>query len=165
MTHSYVWYDAKYEGIMLRHDSFIYVTWLIHMCDMTQNMKELCCDMTHSYMWHDSFIYVTWLIHMCDMTQNMQELCCQYERATAHIWTSHVTHVNSNGAFAKHFQNVSKSCRKYERVMDKYVCKIWMSHVANMKEPRHTYEWDMSHVWLSHATHMKKSCHTYERVV
>jgi len=43
MTHSYV-----------RHDSFICVTWLIHMCDMT-----------HSYVWHDSFICVTWLIHLC----------------------------------------------------------------------------------------------------
>jgi len=41
MTHSYVW-----------HDSFICVTWLIHMCDMT-----------HSYVWHDSFICVTWFIH------------------------------------------------------------------------------------------------------
>jgi len=66
MTHSYVW-----------HDSFICVTWLIHMCDMT-----------HSYVWHDSFIgvtglihtaqhfqlshllysYVTWRIHVCDVT-------------------------------------------------------------------------------------------------
>jgi len=27
------------------HDSFLHVTWLIHMCDMT-----------HSYVWHDSFI-------------------------------------------------------------------------------------------------------------
>ena len=47
MTHSYVW-----------HDSFICVTWLIHMCDMT-----------HSYVWHDSFICVTWLIRMCDVTE------------------------------------------------------------------------------------------------
>jgi len=46
MTHSYVW-----------HDSFICVTWLIHMFNRT-----------HSYVWHDSFICVTWLIHMCDMT-------------------------------------------------------------------------------------------------
>ena len=43
MTHLYVW-----------HDSFICVTWLIHMCDMT-----------HSFVWHDSFICVTWLIHAC----------------------------------------------------------------------------------------------------
>ena len=39
--------------------SFICVTWLIHMCDMT-----------HSYVWHDSFICVTWLVHMCDMTHS-----------------------------------------------------------------------------------------------
>jgi len=43
MTHSY-----------MRHDSFICVPWLIHMCAMT-----------HSYVWHDSFIFMTWLIHVC----------------------------------------------------------------------------------------------------
>jgi len=46
MTHPYV-----------RHDSFVCVTWIIHMCDMT-----------HTYVWHDSFVCVTWLIRMCDMT-------------------------------------------------------------------------------------------------
>jgi len=85
MTHSCVW-----------HDSFICVTWLIHMCDMT---NSYVCDMTHScvwsvscsfvwhdsfgarhlekvvvrvtwltYVWHDSIICVRWLIHVCDMT-------------------------------------------------------------------------------------------------
>ena len=53
--HSYVW-----------HDSFVCVTWLIPMCDMTHSM----CDMTHSYVWHDSFICVNWLIHICDMTHS-----------------------------------------------------------------------------------------------
>ena len=61
MTLSYVW-----------HDSCIYVTWLIHVCEtillficMTwHNHKP---DVTHSYVWHDSFICVTWLIHLCDM--------------------------------------------------------------------------------------------------
>jgi len=48
MTHSYVW-----------HDSFMCVTWRIHMCNMT-----------HSYVWHDSFICVTWLIHTSDMTHS-----------------------------------------------------------------------------------------------
>ena len=58
MTHSYVW-----------HDSFICVTWLIHMCDMT-----------HSYVWHHSFNHthnlsvaqqpttMTSWIYGCDMT-------------------------------------------------------------------------------------------------
>jgi len=55
MTHSPVW-----------HDSFICVTWLIHMCDMTHSYVWH----DSSYVWHDSFICVTWLIHMCDMTHS-----------------------------------------------------------------------------------------------
>jgi len=61
------------------HDSSTYVTWLIHMCDMTHphmwHDSSTCvtwlihiCDMTHPYMWHDSSTCVTWLIHICDMT-------------------------------------------------------------------------------------------------
>ena len=70
MTHAYVW-----------HDSFICVTWLIHMCDMTHayvwHDSFICvawlihmCDMTHAYVWHDSFICVPWLIQMCAMTHH-----------------------------------------------------------------------------------------------
>ena len=36
--------------------TFMCGTWLIHTCDMTQ-------DMTHSYVWHDPFIRVTRLVH------------------------------------------------------------------------------------------------------
>ena len=66
------------------NDSFICVTWLIHMCDMT-----------HSYVWHDSsngcsslygndsFICVTWLIHMCDMTHPMDLVCCMWKHFAA----------------------------------------------------------------------------------
>jgi len=81
MTHSCVW-----------HGSFLCLTWLIHVCDMTHSYvwhdsfcvwhdSLICltwlihvCDMTHSYVWthscvwHDSFICVTWLIHLCDIT-------------------------------------------------------------------------------------------------
>jgi len=53
----------------VRHDSFIRVTWRIHMCDMT-----------HTHVWPESFgretwlvasqhcACATWLIHTCDMT-------------------------------------------------------------------------------------------------
>ena len=61
--------------------SFICVTWLIHMCDMTHSHvwhgAFICvtwlihmCDMMNSYVWHDAIIFVTWLIHMCDMTHS-----------------------------------------------------------------------------------------------
>jgi len=59
----------------MRRDSFICVTWLIHMYDMT-----------HSCSWHDSFMCVTgrihcvtWLIYMCAMTHS-------YVTWLIHIW-------------------------------------------------------------------------------
>jgi len=65
--------------------------------------------------------------------------------------------------------------------------EIWMSHVARMSEPYHTYQWGVAHIlmhhgthisqmlvvlkhnWMCHVTHcneswhthMNKSCHTY----
>ena len=81
MTHSRV-----------RHDSWLCVTWLIYVCDVTHaehrqfwedrrlyhsHLREKClcvtrlphvCDMTHVYMWHDSFTCATWLMSICDMT-------------------------------------------------------------------------------------------------
>ena len=59
----------------------MYVTWLIHVCDMTHSCVWhdsfmyvtwliQICDMTHSCVWHDSFMYVTRLIHVCDMTHS-----------------------------------------------------------------------------------------------
>ena len=74
MTLSYVW-----------HDSFICVTWRIHMCNVTWltrhpsadicqrlihmcNVTHLSWDMTHLCAWHDFWICATWLVHMCDTT-------------------------------------------------------------------------------------------------
>ena len=67
----YVWHDSFIRAIYI---SFMFATWLVHMCDMPH---ALCvtwhihvCDVTPSYVWHDSFIGVTWLIHRCDMTHS-----------------------------------------------------------------------------------------------
>ena len=46
-------------GAPLIRDSFVCVTWLMRVCDMT-----------HSFMGHDSFLCVTWLIHMCAVTHS-----------------------------------------------------------------------------------------------
>jgi len=61
------------------HDSFIYVTWLFHMCDLTLSYvqpRRRCllpatwflhkCNMTPIHAWYDSLSI--WLLHMCDMT-------------------------------------------------------------------------------------------------
>jgi len=156
MTHSYVW-----------HDSFICVTWLIHMCDMT-----------HSYVWHDSFICVThsyvWLIHVC-----------QVQRAAA-LWTCHtnqwvmfviqVPFLYSYGTWRVPYErvmsHVNESCQSrgrdnvYEEschvginhVTMNDSCQIRMSHVtyesviSHMNESCYTRELVMSHIWMSHVT-------------
>jgi len=93
MTYSCVWHDAfksatclhkrgmSQEGGLRGVDSFIRVTWLIRVCDMTHSslqhayINEAChrrgraegcglihmCDMTYSCVWHDAFKSATWL--------------------------------------------------------------------------------------------------------
>jgi len=70
------------------HDTFMCLTWLIHMCNMT-----------HSYVWHDTFICVTWLIHMCDMTHSQCDIM------------HHITRVNAS------CRNINMSCRLCEWTM------------------------------------------------
>ena len=67
-------YVSNNSFIRAIYISFMFATWLVHMCDMPH---ALCvtwhihvCDVTPSYVWHDSFIGVTWLIHRCDMTHS-----------------------------------------------------------------------------------------------
>jgi len=69
MTHSYTW-----------HDSFIHVTWLIHVrsvwlmvtcvgvCGCHDSFIHVTRlihtrDMTHSHMWHDPFMWGCWITH------------------------------------------------------------------------------------------------------
>ena len=87
MTHSCMRHVCAREGIHssfydMWHDSFVYVTWLIHTCNVQSwwrvsipilDTTHICdmfvrvrvfslhgittCDMTRSYKWHDTFIY------------------------------------------------------------------------------------------------------------
>jgi len=98
VTHWYMWRDVSICAHICSyvwHDSSAYVTWLVHMCDMTHSYVArridmrthlfICvtwlirmCDVTRSHVWRDSFIcgtthpyahpFVTWLVHMCDVT-------------------------------------------------------------------------------------------------
>jgi len=89
MTHT-----EKVPALYVWHDSFICVTWLIHMRDMT-----------HSYVWHDSFTCVIWLIHWIirDMThscnphgENMSAFYIQHHSCICvYVWLHSYTCVTS----------------------------------------------------------------------
>ena len=52
------------------HDSYICVTWLIHICNTT-----------YVFAWCDSLIWVEWLIYMCDMTYSYV-----WRDSCSHVW-------------------------------------------------------------------------------
>jgi len=60
--HIYVYYTSACRCV--RCIVYIYVPWLIYMCDMTHSCMRR--DMTHSYMWHDHiYVYYTSNAYKC----------------------------------------------------------------------------------------------------
>jgi len=74
MTLSYVWFIHPRDKTRSNewNNLFACVTWLIHICDMTDSCvwgwlvwgRGLCawgmCDMTHPYVWHDAYSRCVW---------------------------------------------------------------------------------------------------------
>ena len=119
-----------------RHDLFIPVTWLIHVCDWGK--LHLCVhtrDIIYSYVWHYSFICVIWLIHMCNRTHPYTRHNL-FVRVTWDIHICDMTHSHASGTWE------------------------WMSHVAHANESCRTCEWVMSRIWMSNVTHMNQTCFT-----
>ena len=157
MTHSYV-----------RHDSFICVTWLIHMCDMT-----------HSYVRHDSFILATWLIDMCDTThwyvghdsliswaRLMPAIHFSLSRAVTHcvhgkgaplqswlIDMMHACRVFSQGGFTTWRINICDMTHWYV-AYDSWHSSIRAACCIHMCDMTHSYlrHWYVRHGWLIGAT-------------
>ena len=65
----------------VRYDSFMCVTWLIHVCDLT-----------NSCVWHESFMYVTWIIHVCDVTHS----CMWHD---SFIYVTGLIHIRETGVW------------------------------------------------------------------
>jgi len=130
------------------HDSFICVTWLIHMCGMT-----------HSYVWHDSFTCVTWLIHMCDMTHsyatsgNCGSTCLPTERGdgggsflhTCVMTNSHVWHDYSHVTWLIHMCDMTRSYVW----RDSFTCVTWHIHIRQTEVAVRLE----SPVWWFHVSH------------
>ena len=143
----------------------MYVTWLIHTCDMT-----------HSYVWHDSIVYVTWLIqrtadegvrslicvtwlvHTCEMSNpygcHDSSTCMMwpYERVMSHVWMSHGTLMDVTwllyklyDSYAWHASCIRVKCQIHMVAMT--YPYLWREY---MTESCHTYEWVMPPTWTWH---------------
>jgi len=134
------WRDSFICVTWLIHMSVvaICVTWLIHMCDVTLHM----CDVTHSYVWHDSFIWVSWLIHTSDMTHRYVQMLLTL-RSNCKVDSFNVWH-------------------------DSFICVTWLIHMCDMT---HSDVWhdsficvtwhyirDMTHSCVTWLIHMCRCC-------
>jgi len=72
-TLSYVW-----------HDSFIRVTWLIHMCGLTQTY--VWHDSLKCVIWLDSFICVTWLVQCVERQQYHRHVIHTCDMTLSYVW-------------------------------------------------------------------------------
>jgi len=137
-------FTSKFSGIaslkmsvssLLVRDSFICVTWRIHMCDVIYSHvwhdSFMCvtwlihmCDVTYSYVWRDSFICITWLIHVCDVTHSYvwhdSLMCVTY---LAHMCDRRIHVCDMTHSYVWH---------------DSFICVTWLIHMCDMT---HSYVW------------------------
>ena len=119
----------------VRHESFLYGTWLIH-----------ACDTNHSHVGHDWFIYTTWLMHICNMTHS-------YVRHDSFICATWLIHMSDlTHSYARHD---SFSWAKFS-------CATWLMHMCDMT---HSYEWlDTLHMHEMTHSHMRHDSFKYPGV-
>jgi len=155
------------------HDSFIYVTWLIHIRDTiysyvlqshVTHMNESCHGGRHPgcvavcrliYLEQLRIIHVTYMNESCRIYEWVMSQGGKFDvlQGVAVILLEHI------GIHRDAYMD--ESCHTYEWVIS---C-ICMSHVAHMNESCHTYEWVISCICMSHVACMNESCRTYEWVM
>jgi len=130
-------------------DSFICVTWLIHMCDMTHSCVRhdsfkcmQMCDLTHSNVCHDSFHSV-----MCDMTHSN----------TVHIFVFLYVWHHSPTVRLKSFICVTRH---------RYVCDMTHPYVtcrSHVRDVTHTLAWHDSFICVTWLIHIRDRTNLYAR--
>jgi len=162
-THLHVWHDSftpsnKYQRgnhlataispITVR-DSFICVTCLIYICDMT-----------HSDMWHDSFKCVTRLIHMCDMTHSYLSNSNSTQHSAWLIHMCDVTHSNLLHtsficvAWLIHMSDMTHSYLCNGNSTQHSPCLI---HMCDMTHSHVLHTLFISVIWVIHMCDMSRS--------
>jgi len=161
------------------HDSFKWVSWPIHMCDMTHSLWHDSFMRHYSFKWVSWLIYVSWLLQMSVMTHHLNESwhICHSEWVMSHIWMSHGTHLNES--YHTHVDASCRCCRialreiHYMRhVTVNASCHIWMRHVTLMSTPgaAAAFYTEIANVWVmsrvnSSRSYVNESCHMWMRHV
>jgi len=151
-THSCIW-----------HDSFMYVTWLIHICAMAQSFmwRHSCVHidgwvMSHTWMSHAKYMNESWHIYDCAMSHG------SVIYVTSHTWRSHhLCDINESSCMSyvtSHLWHKWKSCHIHEfmwRHSPIYVTQVdsgnlqaWRNHICVMT---HSCVWHDSFIhvtWL-----------------
>ena len=113
---------SKFICTYVWHASFVFVTWLIYMCDMT-----------HLYVWHDSFIFVTWLTHFYACEAVHSYVCHEsFMRVTGLIYMSGMTHSKTH-SYAR--------CRYVEPPVRWWAKELYVSWLMHTCGVIHTYVW------------------------
>ena len=129
-------FPRLYPGCCIHvwHDSFMWVPWLIRMCDMT-----------HLYVCHDSFTRVTSLIHTCAMTHphvcHDSSTCARWLTHMCAMTHPHVWHGTDLAAFAWYCARIVLLCTHDTHYSSMGVCLQgtrclnagWCQLVSSMK--------------------------------
>ena len=123
------------------NDSFICMTWLIHLCDITQLYDSIICS-------RDSLIRRKWLIYLQIESRH------HTSKVMSHIWMSHVyTRMSHVTHMSNSRLHINESCHTCEWVTTAYL------HIIE------SYNWVMSRKWISHVLHINGWYHANERVM
>ena len=167
MTHGWKW-----------QDSFVFVMWLMKVCDMTHSYTRRdvlmhvtwLCDMTHSCMWRDPSIYMTWLIDVRDMIHSYI-----WHGALVYVtWLIRLYDVTHSCTCDDSWTSVTCRTRMYALLIlvneDSFIYMTW--HI-NICEMTHSYSWRNALLyvrWLIrkwviayiYELCLKASCHEHE---
>jgi len=94
------------------HGSFIWVTWLIHICNMT-----------HSYVRRGASLCVTWLIHVCNSFTR-----CTCEWVMSHVRHNSFIRARVTWTWLIHMCDIIHPHERH----DSFTCVTWPIHTCNM---------------------------------